>query len=259
MPTALLRAGHLFHIAVDNPLAGGRNVHLVVKGSQQCEERVNERWKFAESQRARNRTKDPALIEQRKNLIYHYDQLVEEIGELKHRTHKEGLLGEILADLTVDDCCPPLTMKFVNYYKTGTPNLGGIDLASLITIDRDEWLVLVESKFTEQGITETIKIKDDALASISDRCESEANFANLVLQILPTTISEIPHGTLIQRMISAFKEGYILGFAYICSNNPEVDCAAFVQSSPLTSYTLSDFLSSILRVDGERGIVSLLD
>ncbi len=261
MINALIRTGNLFRIGSENRISVGRNIHLVVKDSEQCRSHVEERWRFASLQRDRRRTKDPALVEQRKQLVFHYDELVEEIGELKQRSHKEGLLGEILADLTLDDCFPPLDMKYVNYYRTGTPNVAGIDIAGLIGTNKDDWLVLLESKFTEQGTTETIRLKNEALASISERCESEANFANVVLQILPNAPTDAARSqqVLIQRMINAYKRDCIVGCAYICSSSAEANTTHFIQSSPLTQYNIADYLSTILRLDSEPGIVRFLD
>jgi hypothetical protein len=232
---------------------------MTVTDRQTCTTLVRKCWEFAEERRAINRVRGAELADERRQLVFDYDTLVDSISEMSERSHREGLLGEILAEIAISDCSQRTTIIFVNYHNSGTPTRPGIDLAGFTSLNDQLWILLVESKFTEQGTSRIINLKDDALVTISERCESELNFAQVVFQVICHSSVGDPIREIVSEMKQAFREDRILAYAFISSDHPEVDWGQFIRSPPSTLFTLAGFRSSFLKIDPDHEIVRLLD
>lgn len=256
---SLLASGQLFDVVSIHGFERGNGVYLSIADSERCTERVLERWRFAETRRALSRVRATSLAEERRKLIFDYDTMVKRIAELSERSHREGLLGEILAELAIPDCSPKSALIFVNYHLTGTPTRPGIDLAGFANLSDQLWVLLVESKFTEQGTPHVIHLKDEALVSLSDRCESELRFAQVIFQVVYHSVNREKTEDLVERMKQAFGDERILAFAFLASDDASVDWRQIICSPPFTLFTLSNFRSSFLKIESSSEIVRLLD
>jgi hypothetical protein len=232
---------------------------MTMADPEACAVRVRKCWGDAEARRSINRIRGAELANERRRLVFDYDALVDSVGEMSERSHREGLLGEILAEVAITDCCQNTSIIFVNYHRSGTPTRPGIDLAGFTSSNENLWLLLVESKFTEQGTSHIMSLKDDALVSISERCESELNFAQVVFQVIFHSSEGDPIRDTVNRMKEAFRHDRILAYAFVSSDHPEIDWGQFIRSPPSTLFTLPDFRSSLLKVDVNSEIVKLLD
>lgn len=255
----LLASGQLFEIACTHGFPNGTGLYMIINDHEACTARVRKCWDDAEERRAINRVRGAELADERRRLVFDYDALVNSIGEMSERSHREGLLGEILAEVAITDCSPSTSIIFVNYHRSGTPTRPGIDLAGFTSFNDQLWILLVESKFTEQGTSHIINLKDDALVSISERCESELNFAQVVFQVIYYSSEGDPIRDIVSKMKEAFRYDRILAYAFLSSDHPEMDWGQFIRSPPSTLFTLADFRSSLLKIEPNHEIVKLLD
>lgn len=255
----LLASGQLFEVVCIHEFPNGNGLYFTMTDPEACTDRVKKCWKLAEERRAINRVRGSDLADERRQLVFDYDALVDSIGEMSERSHREGLLGEILAEVAIPDCSPKTSLVFVNYHRSGTPTRPGIDLAGFTSLHDQLWVLLVESKFTEQGTSHIINLKDDALISISERCESELNFAQVVFQVICHSSEGETIRDTISTMKQAFRDDRIIAYAFLSSDYPEVDWGQFIRSPPSTLFTLAGFRSSLLKVEPKNEIVKLLD
>ncbi len=147
-----------------------------------------QKWEAARLRRETRRIKASRSRSMREFHVPKYSDLGASIASDLASEGRKGLLGEIVTQLLVEDCCRSVRVIYVNYEHTGTANQYGIDLAGVV--DKEE-VVLVESKFCGTGESNKNNFQSylvqrvrKALSYFEDPSELEMKLSDVYFRIL---------------------------------------------------------------------------
>src|SRR2546425_4810284 len=144
-----LRSGSRFNIVLSRVLKssphfeGAVSEPASVNSTQLLDETV-EKWQTARIRRDSRKVRSKRLV-MRSYHVPSYASLGAAIANDLGPAARKGLLGEIVTQLLLSDCCSQIQIQYLNWEYTGTANRYGIDLVGFA--DQDTVIVLIECKF----------------------------------------------------------------------------------------------------------------
>jgi hypothetical protein len=113
----------------------------------QCEQELKSRLEQARVIRMSRRQKEEPLSSFRKLFFPNFDSLEKALLDGLAKTDREGLIGEILTEIMIEQCFCNFQIIHRNWRRTGHSNQEGMDFLGIWNRNGNESLALVESKF----------------------------------------------------------------------------------------------------------------
>jgi hypothetical protein len=230
--SSLFQNGKLFRLALtvlyDADYKEGAHIVKVpslVGVPDQCEQELKSRLDQARVIRMSRQQKEQPLSSFRKLFLPNFDLLEKALLDGLAKTDREGLIGEILTEIMIEQCFCNFRIIHRNWRRTGHSNQEGMDFLGVWNRKGNESLALVESKFcggTAQNFDAYVRARtEEALEGMENYQENEVKLGKAFKWIVEHDLRQPVSVQDYARLFNLFEA------------NPRVNSASVIISLPL--------------------------
>ena len=230
--TSLFQNGKVFRLAFtvlyDVDYKEGAHivkVPAILNTQDQCEQELKSRLDQARVIRMSRQQKEQPLSSFRKLFLPNFDLLEKALLDGLAKTDREGLIGEILTEIMIEQCFCNFRIIHRNWRRTGHSNQEGMDFLGVWNRKGNESLALVESKFcggTAQNFGAYVRARtEEALEGMENYQENEVKLGKAFKWIVEHDLRQPVSVQDYARLFNLFEA------------NPRVNSASVIVSLPL--------------------------
>lgn len=230
--TSLFQNGKVFRLAFtvlyDVDYKEGAHivkVPAILNTQDQCEQELKARLDQARVIRMSRQQKEQPLSSFRKLFLPNFDLLEKALLDGLAKTDREGLIGEILTEIMIEQCFCNFRIIHRNWRRTGHSNQEGMDFLGVWNRKGNESLALVESKFcggTAQNFDAYVRARtEEALEGMENYQENEVKLGKAFKWIVEHDLRQPVSVQDYARLFNLFEA------------NPRVNSASVIVSLPL--------------------------
>jgi hypothetical protein len=243
----LFRSGQMFQIALtilyDTNYKEG--AHIVEATSSeipsQFETELISRLSQAQLIRQLQKTKEQPLSTFRKQFLPNFDALENQLVSDLCVTEREGLVGEIISEMLIEQCFSNFQIIHRNWRRSGRANREGMDFLGIWNTNGQEYLALVESKYCgpcSQSYATYVRARtEEALEGMINYRENEIKLGKALGWVIKHELTEPFSLEQSAKIISLFEAGPRLSSASITISEP-LDVKSLVQNPPTLVMTV---------------------
>lgn len=240
--TSLFQNGKVFRLAFtvlyDADYKEGAHivkVPVTLNAPDQCEQELESRLGQARVIRMARRQKEQPLSSFRKLFLPNFDSLEKALLAGLAKTDREGLIGEILTEIMIEQCFCNFRIIHRNWRRTGHANQEGMDFLGVWNRKGNESLVLVESKFcggTAQNFDAYVRARtEEALEGMENYQENEIKLGKAFKWIVEHDLRQPVSVQEFAKLFNLFESTMRLNSASVIVSLP-LDIKSLVQSPP---------------------------
>jgi hypothetical protein len=200
-------------------------VPAILNTQDQCEQELKARLDQARVIRMSRQQKEQPLSSFRKLFLPNFDLLEKALLDGLAKTDREGLIGEILTEIMIEQCFCNFRIIHRNWRRTGHSNQEGMDFLGVWNRKGNESLALVESKFcggTAQNFDAYVRARtEEALEGMENYQENEVKLGKAFKWIVEHDLRQPVSVQDYARLFNLFEA------------NPRVNSASVIVSLPL--------------------------
>jgi len=203
----------------------------------QCEQELNSRLSQARIIRMSRRQREQPLSSFRKLFLPNFDVLEATLLKDLAKTDRQGLVGEILTEIMIEQCFSNFQIIHHNWRRTGHANQEGMDFLGIWNRNGVQSLVLVESKFCG-GVAENFDAyvrarTGEALEGMENYQENEIKLGKAFKWVLEHNLRQSVSLQELAKIFNLFEVKPQLNSASVIVSLP-IDVKSLVQDPPKT-------------------------